>query len=85
VASAENENAIEALTPQRTDKPLREGIGLRSLDRGEEDPGHKRRLSTPPSVVLISMRFNLDVKDLPKAKRLGLWRLVDVDLEALDP
>ena len=38
VASSEDEDAIEALTPQRADKPLRERIRLRSFDRGADDP-----------------------------------------------
>jgi hypothetical protein len=37
VASSEDEDAVEALTPQRTDKPLGERIRLWSFDRGADD------------------------------------------------
>jgi hypothetical protein len=38
MASSEDEHAIQALSPQRADKPLRERIRLRGFDRGDEDP-----------------------------------------------
>jgi hypothetical protein len=38
MAAPEDEDAIKALTPERADKPLRERIRFRSLDRGAEDP-----------------------------------------------
>jgi NAD(P)H-binding len=38
VASSEDEDAIEALTPQSTDKPLRERVRLGSFDRSAHDP-----------------------------------------------
>jgi hypothetical protein len=38
MTSSEDEDAIEALTPQSTDKPLCERICPGSFDRGADDP-----------------------------------------------
>src|SRR5919106_17962 len=38
MATPEDEDAIEALTPERCHEPLREGVRERSLDRGADDP-----------------------------------------------
>ena len=38
MAAPEDEDAIEALTPERSHEPLREGVRERSFDRGADDP-----------------------------------------------
>jgi hypothetical protein len=38
VTSSQNEDAIEAITPHGADKPLRERVCKRFLDRGSDNP-----------------------------------------------
>ena len=54
MAAPEDEHPIEALAPEGTDHPLADGIGLRRLDWGLDDPGSFRCEHSVEAVNLVS-------------------------------